>query len=190
MPKRFLRSGPANHKLNVRTRSVDLRIDRPKALASNVVKDAHRLSRNSQCLPTGRGDLEERDRMSEIRCGSFATESSRVESRSMSAMPVKATAGRPNMGPALCTSSGTGPSNHPDPGPTPIGALSFLQSAVNIRGTTDFTSAKSPPPIDERRSAFLTDIEPVSVQSNQVSANTTRRLEFCDQRLATEIRLA
>jgi len=42
----------------------------------------------------------------------------------------------------------------------------------------------------EIRSAFFTDIEPVSVQSNQVSANTTRRLEFRDQRLAPEIRPA
>ena len=33
MPKRFLRSGPANHKLNVRVWSVALRIDRPKASA-------------------------------------------------------------------------------------------------------------------------------------------------------------
>ena len=44
--------------------------------------------------------------------------------------------------------------------------------------------------IGEAFGRFLIDIEPVSVQSNRVSAETIRRLEFGDQRPALEIRPA
>jgi hypothetical protein len=44
--------------------------------------------------------------------------------------------------------------------------------------------------MEDRDGRFLIDIEPVSVQSNRVSAKIIRRLEFGDQRPALEIRPA